>query len=143
LLTAMQTGGTLEDVASGAASGKRTPPSSKEILQWLYEALLGLADLHKHNIAHHDIALRNLFLTSSGSLKIGDVGLATRLTHGVCYEYPLAPERLFRLKSTSRAQRSSLPRVSSNSIAKRCWELHHVIRCLHHVIRCRGFRATI
>jgi len=47
-----------------------------QCLEWLVQAGFALCYLHKRKVLHRDIKTRNLFLYSSGLLKIGDFGIA-------------------------------------------------------------------
>lgn len=48
---------------------------------WLFfiETCLGIQYLHTRKILHRDIKSMNLFLTSEGAIKIGDLGVAKTL----------------------------------------------------------------
>lgn len=52
--------------------------------RWAYQILKGLMYLHAHNppIIHRDLKCDNIFINStSGEVKIGDLGLATIMKH--------------------------------------------------------------
>jgi serine/threonine-protein kinase len=48
----------------------------QQALRWTCDALMGLGAIHSHGIIHRDIKTSNLFLTSDGMVKIGDLGIA-------------------------------------------------------------------
>jgi eukaryotic-like serine/threonine-protein kinase len=48
-------------------------------LAYVRQAALGLAHVHGRRFVHHDFCLKNLFVTTSGRLKVIDFGLATPL----------------------------------------------------------------
>ncbi|XP_064482237.1 serine/threonine-protein kinase PLK4-like [Ornithodoros turicata] len=75
----------LEYCASGtlqgyldARGGTLSEPEARHLLQQIVE---GLLYLHSHAIMHRDLSPANLLLTKDLHVKIGDFGLATRLSH--------------------------------------------------------------
>lgn len=46
------------------------------VLYWITQACMGLQHIHDHKILHRDIKTKNIFLTSDGSIKIGDFGIS-------------------------------------------------------------------
>jgi NIMA (never in mitosis gene a)-related kinase len=50
------------------------------IVSWLAQAVLGLNYLHVSGVIHRDIKNANMFLTKSGTLKLGDFGVARQFT---------------------------------------------------------------
>jgi polo-like kinase 1 len=42
---------------------------------------LGIKDIHENKVIHRDLKLGNLFLTEKLDVKIGDFGLAARLSY--------------------------------------------------------------
>lgn len=55
---------------------------SFRIIKITLDILTGLRFMHKHNVVHLDLKPSNIFITSSGSLKIGDFGMASKLPVG-------------------------------------------------------------
>ena len=53
--------------------------SEEEIISILCQACEGLAYLHNQNVPHRDIKNLNLLRNKDGTIKIGDLGLATEL----------------------------------------------------------------
>ena len=47
-----------------------------ELWRIMYEILLGISYLHSNNIIHRDLKPLNIFLTSTQSIKIGDLGVS-------------------------------------------------------------------
>ncbi|KAI9905934.1 hypothetical protein PsorP6_014382 [Peronosclerospora sorghi] len=60
---------------------RRKRLSEREVKFYMRQLVEGLAYLHEMLVIHRDLKLGNLFLTSEMRLKIGDFGLATRLTN--------------------------------------------------------------
>lgn len=76
----------------------------------MQQLLRGLDCLHQNFIIHRDIKLPNLFLTSKGELKIGDLGLAREFEHPASILTPdlvtlwyRAPELFFGLREYASA----------------------------------------
>jgi len=49
------------------------------ILKWISQVVLGVMLMHSKNILHRDLKSQNLFLTSDGTIKIGDFGISKEL----------------------------------------------------------------
>ncbi|RHY07323.1 hypothetical protein DYB25_004854 [Aphanomyces astaci] len=49
-------------------------------LAYFRDVVLGLQYMHKHNLAHRDLSLENIFVTDGGRCKIGDFGLSVDAT---------------------------------------------------------------
>lgn len=50
--------------------------SEHQILRWFAQAALGLKCMHDKAIPHRNLKSRNLFLTASGGLRVGDYGIS-------------------------------------------------------------------
>lgn len=50
--------------------------SEQQILRWFAQASLGLKYMHDKTIPHRNVKSRNLFLTASGGLRVGDYGIS-------------------------------------------------------------------
>jgi eukaryotic-like serine/threonine-protein kinase len=75
-------GATLQEVLAGG------PLPSSEVVRLGSQLAWGLAAIHAANIAHCDIKPENVKVTSSGSLKIVDFGIAKRLAPTASLETP-------------------------------------------------------
>lgn len=60
---------------------KKTLPAH-QAAQILWAVAQALKFYHNHGVMHRDVKAENVFLTASGEAKLGDFGLATRLTPG-------------------------------------------------------------
>ncbi len=60
------------------------PPTLRELVQWMGEALEGLAAVHRWGVIHRDLKPANLFLAQTGEgprVKVLDFGLSRSLDH--------------------------------------------------------------
>mmetsp|Transcript_89121 Transcript_89121/g.256915 ORF Transcript_89121/g.256915 Transcript_89121/m.256915 type:complete len:630 (-) Transcript_89121:263-2152(-) len=55
---------------------QRTPIPEDKVLKWFTQAILALKYIHDKHILHRDLKPSNFFLTKSGSMKMGDFGIA-------------------------------------------------------------------
>uniref|UniRef100_A0A8C3KPI1 NIMA related kinase 3 n=1 Tax=Calidris pygmaea TaxID=425635 RepID=A0A8C3KPI1_9CHAR len=55
------------------------------ILHWFVQMCLGVKHIHDKRVLHRDIKSKNVFLTQSGKVKLGDFGSARLLAHPVSY----------------------------------------------------------
>nr|XP_045010710.1 serine/threonine-protein kinase Nek3 [Jaculus jaculus]XP_045010711.1 serine/threonine-protein kinase Nek3 [Jaculus jaculus] len=55
------------------------------ILNWFTQMCLGVNHIHKKRVLHRDIKSKNVFLTSSGTLKLGDFGSARLLSNPMAF----------------------------------------------------------
>uniref|UniRef100_A0A8C5JXT0 Protein kinase domain-containing protein n=1 Tax=Jaculus jaculus TaxID=51337 RepID=A0A8C5JXT0_JACJA len=58
---------------------------SLQILNWFTQMCLGVNHIHKKRVLHRDIKSKNVFLTSSGTLKLGDFGSARLLSNPMAF----------------------------------------------------------
>ena len=84
--------------AIGYHRDRRTPIPETLLAQWAKEMFEGLEYIHGAGVLHRDLKSPNIFITRSGSVKLGDFGLARQVTGEIrsrvgtpCY---LAPEVL-------------------------------------------------
>lgn len=54
-----------------------------EAKYYLHQIALGIKDIHENRVIHRDLKLGNLFLTEKLEVKIGDFGLAAKLSFDV------------------------------------------------------------
>jgi NIMA (never in mitosis gene a)-related kinase 1/4/5 len=74
------------DLASLISSRNAISPgfiSEKSILKYFIHMTLGVDSLHKNNILHRDLKSLNVFLSSGGKAKIGDLGSAVDVKNKV------------------------------------------------------------
>jgi len=50
--------------------------SEEQILDWFVQICLAIKHIHERHILHRDLKTQNIFLTSTGHVKIGDFGIA-------------------------------------------------------------------
>jgi NIMA (never in mitosis gene a)-related kinase len=62
------------------ARKKRQPIPEEQVLVWMTQAMLALKHIHDRHVLHRDLKAGNFFLTKSGTLKIGDFGIAKALS---------------------------------------------------------------
>ena len=60
---------------------KRKRLSEPEVLYYMDQLIEGTRYMHQLNVIHRDLKLGNLFLDRHLGVKIGDLGLATKLAH--------------------------------------------------------------
>jgi len=91
-------GGDLASIIEQAKK-KRAPIPEPQVLIWMTQALLALKYIHDIHVLHRDLKAGNFFLTKSGTLKMGDFGIAKVLNcTGACAKtqigtpYYLSPE---------------------------------------------------
>lgn len=71
-------GGNLADLILSYKINKKKFETN-EILNWISQVVLGVMLMHSKNILHRDLKSQNLFLTSDGTIKIGDFGISKEL----------------------------------------------------------------
>jgi len=60
----------------------REPFTEEQILQWLVQLALALHHVHERGILHRDLKAQNVFITSTGLLKLGDFGISKVVDEG-------------------------------------------------------------
>lgn len=55
--------------------------SEQRVLDWFCQICLAVKHMHDRKILHRDIKSANVFLTSGGTVKMGDFGIAKVLGH--------------------------------------------------------------
>ena len=67
--------GDLHQVLNDAKRGKTTIPEA-DVWKYTIQILAGLKYLHEMKICHRDLKCANVFLTSDGTVKLGDMGVS-------------------------------------------------------------------
>eukprot|EP01116_Phalansterium_solitarium_P010937 TRINITY_DN2653_c0_g1_i2.p1 TRINITY_DN2653_c0_g1~~TRINITY_DN2653_c0_g1_i2.p1 ORF type:complete len:334 (-),score=99.93 TRINITY_DN2653_c0_g1_i2:105-1106(-) len=70
--------GLSSSIARHSVDGSMNPQLVKG---WIYQLCRGVYALHQSKFVHRDLKCENIFITKNDTIKIGDLGLATRL-HG-------------------------------------------------------------
>jgi len=60
---------------------RRRRLTEPEVLYYMMQLIDGTNYMHGTNVIHRDLKLGNLFLDRNMGMKIGDLGLATKLSH--------------------------------------------------------------
>lgn len=95
-------GGDLFDLLKSQKNGHLSEDETRRLVKQLLSAV---KYLHAHNILHRDVKLENFLLTSSGTLKMIDFGVARYFTPGQVHHdavgtpYSIAPEVVRRCHS--------------------------------------------
>ena len=73
-----------EEPASPSSSAEvaKAPQPKKAIIRILCDMARGLAHLHKYNIVHRDVALRNFLVGSNGRVMVCDFGMSRQVGDG-------------------------------------------------------------
>lgn len=67
------------DLSQKIKSTKGNQFSENQILNWFTQICLAIKHVHDIKIVHRDLKTQNIFLTSDGSIKLGDFGVAKPL----------------------------------------------------------------
>lgn len=69
------------DLASAIKEKKKAGGTftEEEILNWFIQICIALEYIHGRKILHRDIKSQNIFLTSNGTVKLGDFGISKLL----------------------------------------------------------------
>lgn len=59
--------------------------SEEQILKWFAQMCLGTKHIHDKRVLHRDLKSKNIFLTDSGTVKVGDFGSACSLNSAKAY----------------------------------------------------------
>lgn len=73
-------GGDLENELLGYCNRKEFVPEDK-IMNIFIQIALGLRQLHKQHLLHRDLKSANVFMTTTGGVKLGDFGFAKQLNY--------------------------------------------------------------
>ena len=80
----------------------REPFTEEQVLQWLVQLALALHHVHERGVLHRDLKAQNVFITSSGLLKLGDFGISKVVDEG--FAATCAPPRsLWQVAARDRA----------------------------------------
>lgn len=74
-----------------AIRGGRGPLETEHVRDFMLQLIDGVDHLHSNGVYHRDLKPENIFLTSNGSMKVGDFGLATAETWSV--EFAVGSDR--------------------------------------------------
>ncbi|KAL5342947.1 kinase-like domain-containing protein [Aspergillus crustosus] len=69
----------------------RGPLETEHVREFMLQLVSAVDFMHANGLYHRDIKPENIFLTQDGSMKLGDLGLATR--HAWCYEACVGSDR--------------------------------------------------
>ena len=75
----------------------REPFTEEQILQWLVQLALALHHVHERGILHRDLKAQNVFITSTGLLKLGDFGISKVGLRGPMVSEAAQPQPLINL----------------------------------------------
>ena len=79
----------IEDFLLGGDLQKRIkdqrgrPFSENQILDWFTQICLGMKHINYRKFIHRDLKGQNIFMTTRGFVKIGDLGIAKVLSHTI------------------------------------------------------------
>lgn len=80
-------GGDLHDMikrqTQAGMRGGQIPFPEHQIRNWFVQICLALQELHSKKVLHRDLKTRNVFMTKSGQIKLGDFGLSTVLKNSM------------------------------------------------------------
>jgi len=101
--------------------------SEELIWNFLLDTCLGIKHIHSHNMLHLDIKPENLFISTSGNLKIGDFGMAVKLEPSNQNNNSMENNNLFKDFNLSPSKKSTTSSMDNgNSLRKSNNDAHNL-----------------